>query len=99
MVFSFRETVCHAGRKAVVDWADKAVLPVLPVAVYQWLCRSVTKAALRERAYHCPKALLYIGQVLKRTAKGELAQLVERVHGMDEVSGSSPLFSTCKARL
>jgi hypothetical protein len=25
---------------------------------------------------------------------GELAQLVERLHGMQEVSGSSPLFST-----
>lgn len=81
-----------------MDWADKAVLPVLPVAVYQWLCRSVTKAPLKEESYHCPKALLYIGLVLKRTAKGELAQLVERVHGMDEVSGSSPLFSI-EARL
>ena len=29
-----------------------------------------------------------------RARQGELAQLVERVHGMDEVSGSSPLFST-----
>ncbi len=26
--------------------------------------------------------------------KGELAQLVERLHGMQEVSGSNPLFST-----
>ena len=26
--------------------------------------------------------------------KGELAQLVERLHGMQEVSGSTPLFST-----
>jgi hypothetical protein len=25
---------------------------------------------------------------------GELAQLVERLHGMQEVSGSTPLFST-----
>ncbi len=25
---------------------------------------------------------------------GELAQLVERLHGMQEVSGSNPLFST-----
>ena len=27
---------------------------------------------------------------------GELAQLVERLHGMQEVSGSNPLFSTSK---
>ena len=27
---------------------------------------------------------------------GELAQLVERLHGMQEVSGSNPLFSTKK---
>ena len=27
---------------------------------------------------------------------GELAQLVERLHGMQEVSGSTPLFSTSK---
>jgi hypothetical protein len=26
--------------------------------------------------------------------QGELAQLVERLHGMQEVSGSTPLFST-----
>ena len=26
--------------------------------------------------------------------QGELAQLVERLHGMQEVSGSNPLFST-----
>jgi hypothetical protein len=28
--------------------------------------------------------------------QGELAQLVERLHGMQEVSGSTPLFSTVK---
>jgi hypothetical protein len=26
--------------------------------------------------------------------KGELAQLVERLHGMQEVTGSNPVFST-----
>ena len=29
-----------------------------------------------------------------QSKKGELAQLVERLHGMQEVSGSNPLFST-----
>ncbi len=31
---------------------------------------------------------------LHSQTKGELAQLVERLHGMQEVSGSTPLFST-----
>jgi hypothetical protein len=31
------------------------------------------------------------------TPIGELAQLVERLHGMQEVSGSNPLFSTLQA--
>jgi hypothetical protein len=30
----------------------------------------------------------------KVSLNGELAQLVERLHGMQEVSGSNPLFST-----
>ena len=30
--------------------------------------------------------------------EGELAQLVERLHGMQEVSGSTPLFSTKSSR-
>ena len=29
---------------------------------------------------------------------GELAQLVERLHGMQEVSGSNPLFSTLQMK-
>ena len=28
--------------------------------------------------------------------EGELAQLVERLHGMQEVTGSNPVFSTQK---
>ena len=28
---------------------------------------------------------------------GELAHLVERIHGMDEVAGSSPAWSTFRA--
>ena len=37
-----------------------------------------------------------IGKVSGSLKKGELAQLVERLHGMQEVSGSTPLFSTLK---
>ena len=33
----------------------------------------------------------------RRTSYGGLAQLGERLHGMQEVSGSIPLFSTKKA--
>ena len=35
--------------------------------------------------------------VYKRQGYGGLAQLGERLHGMQEVSGSIPLFSTKKA--
>ncbi len=32
----------------------------------------------------------------KQIEIGELAQLVERLHGMQEVTGSNPVFSTTK---
>ena len=40
------------------------------------------------------KILPAISQVSTFATHGELAQLVERLHGMQEVSGSTPLFST-----
>ncbi len=50
---------------------------------------------------HTGKLLSYFGRNISELfAKdyicrpGELAQLVERLHGMQEVSGSNPLFST-----
>lgn|GEM_PF-1471468 len=39
------------------------------------------------------KSLLYLQTIPK---KGELAHLVERLHGMQEVTGSIPVFSTAK---
>lgn len=33
-------------------------------------------------------------QMIHLQVLGELAQLVERLHGMQEASGSNPLFST-----
>ena len=40
--------------------------------------------------------ILNVGFPYICTPKGELAQLVERLHGMQEVTGSNPVFSTIK---
>ena len=61
---------------------------------YQWAYRASSSCeqpqadAVKRRGCRC------IVVRCLRARHGELAQLVERVHGMDEVSGSSPLFST-----
>ena len=52
--------------------------------IFQWFKSSVKNfATYKHNRYIC-------------TPYGELAQLVERLHGMQEVSGSNPLFSTSR---
>jgi O-succinylhomoserine sulfhydrylase len=93
----------HAGRARAEDAAAGAAVRVLVCARTQTpshrrragaVCARARSAALAAASENCAIIMDSLEQRARRKPEGGIAQLGERLHGMQEVSGSIPLTST-----
>ena len=84
MFVSFIDNHRPSGLRLTVHRIDSTFLYY---STYDSFCNTFLKKFLRE-------ALAHIGDLRYNTFRGGIAQLGERLHGMQEVRGSIPLVST-----
>ena len=87
MFVSFIDNHRPSGLRLTVHRIDSTFLYY---STYDSFCNTFLKKFLRE-------ALAHIGDLRYNTFRGGIAQLGERLHGMQEVRGSIPLVSTISA--